>query len=295
MTDRFVSTNLDLSRLPPPNLIDVDYKGILSARLARLQALWPDLDTTSLETEPGVVLEQVDAFREAQTLAAINDAGKAVLLAYATGSFLDNLAAYYGVARLVIAPATDTTPAVMELDDDLRQRILLAPEALPYAGLTGGGYKALALKTAPSIKDAKPIKRGGGRVDLVLLARDGDGTVPADVVSSVYVAFQDDAATQLTDVVTVRGANITHYAPTITLYTTAGPNPASIQAAAEAAVRAYATLRNRIGLVVYAQMLAAVASVGGVERASIDIGDVDPGDAGAAFLTGLTINVQVVG
>jgi phage-related baseplate assembly protein len=294
MTDRFVSTSLDLSRLPPPDVIDVDYEGILSARLARLQELWPALDTTGLETEPGVVLEQTDAYREALTLAAINDAAKAVLLAFARGGFLDNLAAFFGVARLVIVPATDTAPAVMELDDDLRERILLAPEALPYAGLTGGGYVSLARKTAPSLKDAKPIKRGGGRVDLVLLARDGDGAVPADVVSSVYAAFQDDAATQLTDVVTVRGANIVHYAPTITLYTTAGPNPDSIKAAADTAVRTYATLRNKVGLVVYAQMLAAVASAGVADRADIDIGDVDPGEAGAAFLTGLTINVQVV-
>jgi phage-related baseplate assembly protein len=54
MTFRFASTNLDLSRLPAPEVIKpVDYEQILAERLAdlvaRFKAIGIDLDTTSLE------------------------------------------------------------------------------------------------------------------------------------------------------------------------------------------------------------------------------------------------------
>lgn len=303
MTTRFVSPNLDLSTLPAPNVIqNVDFEAILAARLAdvvaRAAAVGITIDTTALETEPAVILEQADAYREALTRAAINDAAQSVMLPFATGADLDNLAAFYGVQRLVIKPADNTvsppTPAVMESDADLRMRCVLAPEQLPYAGLTGGGYRALALRIAPSVKDALPIKRTGGRVDIILLGRDGDGAVPDSVVSSVYTAFQDDGSTQLTDIVTVRAARIVPYSPTITIRIPLGPDPAAVVAAAEAAVRAYAASRGKIGAPVYAQMLEAAASVGAVESASCNIADVDPGVDGATYLAGLTIVPEIL-
>jgi phage baseplate assembly protein W len=174
MTLRFASTNLDLSRLPSPEVIkSVDYEQILAQRLAdlvaRFKAIGIDLDTTSLESEPAVILEQADAYREALALAAINDAARSVMLAFATGGDLEHLGAFFGVQRLTVTPATNDAPAIMEDDASLRARIQLAPEALPYAGMTGGGYRSLALKTAPSLKDVLPLKRSGGQVDIVLL------------------------------------------------------------------------------------------------------------------------------
>jgi phage-related baseplate assembly protein len=303
MTTRFVSNALDLSRLPAPEVVKaVDYEAILAARLAdlkvRLAAAGLDFDTGNLESEPAAILEQADAYREALTLAAINDAARAVMLATATGANLDNLAAFYGVQRLVIVPADPTAnPPVVEVlesDADLRRRVQLAPEQLPYAGMTGGGYRALALRLAPSVKDVTTVKRDGGRVDVVLLGRDGDGTVPDEVVSTVYAGFQDDAATQLTDIVTVRGATIVPYSAALTLKLRAGPDPVVIKAAAEAAVRAYCADRHRVGAVVYANMIEAAAAVGGVENATVDIDDIDPGADGAAFLSALTVTYAVV-
>ena len=300
MTTRFVASTLDLSTLAAPAVIkSVDYETILAARLAdlvsRAAAVGITIDTTSLESEPGVILEQTDAYREMLTLSAINDAARSVMLAFATGTDLDHLAAFYDVVRLTITAATSTTAAVMEGDDSLRLRCQLAPEQLPYAGMTGGGYRALALRVAPSVKDVQTIKSSGGRVAVILLGRDGDGAVSDGVVTTVYSTFQDDDATQLTDVITVRPAAIVHYAPTITIKILAGPDPATVQAAALTAVQAYATSRHKIGLTVYAQMLESAASVGGVESAACDISDVVPGEDGAAYMTGATIVVQVIG
>lgn len=291
MTNRFVSDNLDLSTLPSPAVVkDVDYEVILVERLARLKELWPDLDTESLETEPAVFLQQADAFREMLTKAAINDAARAVMLAFATGADLDNLGAFYGVARLTISD----DPLILESDADFRARIKLAPEQLPYAGMTGGAYRALALRTAPSVKDVSTLKRPGGHVDVILLGRDGDGAVAPEVVSEVYLAFQDDEATQLTDIVAVRSAEITAFDIGLTLHLRRGPDPATVKAAAESAVRAYCTSRHRVGKIVYRNMVEAAAAVGGVENATVDIDDIDPGADGAAFLNELVTTIEVV-
>jgi phage-related baseplate assembly protein len=299
MTLRFASANLDLSNLPAPEVIkSVDYEQILAERLAdlvaRFAAIGIDLDTTVLESEPATILEQADAFREALTKAAINDAARSVMLAFATGADLEHLGAFFGVQRLVITPGTGGAADIMESDADLRMRIQLAPEALPYAGLTGGGYRALALKTAPSLKDVLPVKRDGGQVDVVLLARDGSGEVAPAVVDAVYAAFQDDDATQLTDIVTVRSATIVPYSVNLHLKIRIGPDPAIVRAAAEQAVRKYAADRARIGRIVYANMIVAAAAVGAVEEATVDIGDVDPGEAGASYLQALTVTSETV-
>lgn len=300
MTERFVSTNLDLSRLPAPQVIkQIDYEAILVAAIAdlaaRFRAAGLNLDTTTLETEPAVILLQAGAYRETLVRAAINDAARSCLVAFATGGDLEHLGAFYGVARLIIQPATADQPEVLEGDADLRQRIQLAPELLPYAGMTGGGYRALARKTAPEVKDVATIKRPGGRVDVVLLARAGDGTAQPGTVDRVYRAFQDDEATQLTDIVTVRSAAIMPYAVNLTLAVRAGPDPTVVRLTAEKAVKAYAADRHRVGAVVYAQMLEAAASVGGVEHAHVDVGDIDPGIGGAAYLSDIVTTVEIVG
>lgn len=306
MTDRFVAGNIDLSRLPAPEVIkNVSYEAILAARLAdlvaRFQAAGIDIDTTSLETEPAAILQQEDAYREALDLAAINDAARAIMLPFATGGNLDNLAAFYGVKRLTLVAANpDASPptaAVMEGDEGLRRRVQLAPEALPYAGMTGGGYKSLALLTAPECKDVATIKRGGGHVDVVLLGRTGNGVVSGDTVTKVYAVFQDDEATQLTDIISVRSATVTNYAIDVLLRVRGGPDPATVRAAATAALASYAASRHAIGETVYLAGLIAAAKVGGVDDVIVNgpVADVVPPVDGVAYCTGIAVNSEALG
>ena len=295
MSDIASTTSLDLSRLPPPAVVArLDFASIRGELIDDFRARWPGFDAL-LESDPAIKLLEVAAYRELLLRGAINDAARSVMLAFATGTDLDHRAAGYGVHRLVLTPATDTSSAVMESDDDLRFRAQLAAERLPYAGMTIGGYVSLARRAAPSVKDVSIIKRAGGHVDVVLLSRDGDGTVALDVVASVAKALADETATQLTDIVSVRAADIVPYSPKISLWVRRGPDPALVRAAAIAAVQAYAAERHHVGAAVYAQRLEAAASVGGVERAIVDIADVDPGAYGAAFLAELTIEAEVVG
>jgi phage-related baseplate assembly protein len=288
-----ISPALDLSRLPAPTVVQsLSYEQIRAALIAALQAALPAFDAT-VPSDPVIKLLEISAYRELLLRGDMNDNARAVLLAFATGADLDHLGAFYGVTRLVITPATDRAPSVTESDADLRTRIQLAPETLASAGLTGGGYRATALRVAPSVRDVAVIKRAAGRVDVVLLGRDGDGTVPTGVVQSVYQALAGDDGAQLTDIVSVRAAEILPYARTVRLRIRRGPDPAVVSATAETAIRSYCADRHRVGQPVYAQMIASAASVGGVEQAIVDGGDIVPGPYAAPYLTGLTVSVEI--
>jgi phage-related baseplate assembly protein len=286
------SPALDLSRLPAPAVVmPLSFDTIRAELIADLQARLPTFDAT-VPSDPVIKLLEVAAYRILLLRGEINDAARSVLLAHAIGADLDQLGAFYGVARLVIVPATGTTPAVMETDADLRIRIQLAPETLAASGMTGGGYRSIALRVAPSLKDVSVTKRGGGQVDVVLLGRDGDGAVPADVVQAVSAALHADDGAQLTDIVSVRSAEIVPYTRTIRLRIRRGPDPAAVRTIAEAAVRAYAADRHRVGQTAYAQQFESAASVGGVELAIDTGGDVVPGPTGAPYLTAVEIIVE---
>jgi phage-related baseplate assembly protein len=297
------SSSIDLSRLPAPQVIQVlNYEAILAARLADLAARLEGFDAL-LESDPAVKLQESDAYRELLTLAAINDRAAAVMLAFARGSDLDHLGAFYNVVRLELEPATADTPAVMESDADLRRRIQLAPEELARTGLTGGAYISRALRSSSDVADVATVKRGNGRIDVVLLGRAGDGSLDADQVATVAAAFADDDAVQLTDIVSVRAATIVPFSVKVALSVPYGPDQALIKSAADKAVRSYAARQRKVGRTVYRQMVEAAASVSGVDKAvatiAVDGGDyadqdVSPGEAGAAYLAALETVVEVV-
>ena len=286
--------SIDLSQIPALDLVPrLSFEACFAAIQADFLGRNPEFSAL-LPSDPAIKVMEACAYREQLLRAAINDAGLGTMLAFARGASLDNLAAFYGLQRLLIAPATDTAPAIYETDDELRARDQAAPELLAGPGLTGGGYRVAALTIAPELKDVLPVKRDGGRIDVILLARAGAGDVAASVIDRVRAALSGEDAVQLTDIVTVRSAGIVTYAPTVIVQIRSGPDPELVRVAAEASVRAYAAARHRIGQPVYAQMIASAASVGGAERALVDIGDVVPAIDEAAFMTGLTVTVQVI-
>ncbi|SON55819.1 baseplate assembly protein [Hartmannibacter diazotrophicus] len=148
--------DIDLANLPAPEAVEtLDADAIAAERIAelatRLAAIGVPFDTGGLDSEPLAVVEQAGAFAETLLRGRVNDAVRAVLLATATGTDLDQLGAFLGVARLVLTPVDDTatppTEAVLESDTAFRRRIQLAPEALSVAG-PEGAYLALALGTS---------------------------------------------------------------------------------------------------------------------------------------------------
>ncbi|MBY6243740.1 baseplate J/gp47 family protein [Methylosinus sp. Sm6] len=239
---RFPFASLDLSLLPAPTIVTpADYQAILAARIvdlvARFAAIGIAFDVESLQTDPSIIHQQVDAFREKLDRQAINDAAKGVMLAYAVEGDLDNLVALLGLRRLTITPANTETgaAAVMETDDDLRRRGPLALDGTA-PGFTSRGYRGYALQIAPEIQDVATIKRGGGRVDVILLGRGEDGSVASDVVARVAAALYADDGAQLTDIVTVRSATPRPYDVVVQALVPTGPSIAMARAASLAAL-----------------------------------------------------------
>ncbi|WP_232343281.1 hypothetical protein [Novosphingopyxis sp. YJ-S2-01] len=125
------STAIDLSRLPKPEVVrEIDYETILTEMLADLRARFPDFSAL-VESDPAYKVLEVAAYREMVNRQKGNDAALAVMIAYAAGADLDNLAALFGVQRLTIVEADDEKGIGQQLesDDNLRERVLLAPDS----------------------------------------------------------------------------------------------------------------------------------------------------------------------
>ncbi|GHT93678.1 hypothetical protein FACS1894122_09260 [Alphaproteobacteria bacterium] len=95
--------SMNLSELQAPKIIE---EMTFSEILQRMKETLISLDqefSAYLESDPVIKLMEVAAYRELLLRSRINQAAKANLLAFAIGSDLDNLAAFYGVER-VVAP-----------------------------------------------------------------------------------------------------------------------------------------------------------------------------------------------
>ena len=100
MSSSYVS--VDLSTLAAPSIVEtLDFETIVAAMLADLQSR----DTTFtalLESDPAYKVLEVCAYRELLMRQRVNDACNALLLAYATGTNLDQLGANSDLERLTV-------------------------------------------------------------------------------------------------------------------------------------------------------------------------------------------------
>ena len=123
-------TVVDLSQLPAPTVVEqIDYETILAEMLADLVARMPEF-TALVESDPAYKILEVAAFRETLIRQRTNEACKAVMLAYAAGSDLDQLGANFNVARLVVdqcdPDAIPPVPPTYESDAEFRALITLS-------------------------------------------------------------------------------------------------------------------------------------------------------------------------
>ena len=96
---------VDLSKLPSPAVVEaLDYETILADLKARLSALAPEVTATLLESDPLTKFLEVLAYESLMLRQRVNDSARAIMLAHATGTDLDHLAALLHVARQVVSP-----------------------------------------------------------------------------------------------------------------------------------------------------------------------------------------------
>lgn len=241
-------TAVDLSRLPAPAVVEqLSYEAILQEMLTRLQVLLPDF-TATVESDPVMKILEIAAYREHLLRQRVNEAARAVMPAYAIGADLDNLAALFGIARLVIDPGDPEhgVAATLESDTDFRRRLVLAPEGYSVAG-PEGAYISHALAADPDVLDASATSDDPGEVIVTILSRVGDGTASADLLEAVDAVVSAEHVRPLTDQVIVQAAEIVEYAIEAEVTTFAGPDGTVVLAEAQARLDAYVASSHRLG------------------------------------------------
>lgn len=289
-------TAVDLSRLPSPDVVEqLDYEAILAAMIADLQARDPQF-TALTESDPAFKILEVCAYREMLLRQRINDAAHGVMLAYAGGSDLDQIAARYNVERQVIDPgdpdALPPVPPTYEDDESLRRRVQLSFEGFSTAG-PEGAYIFHALGADPDVLDASVDSPEPGQVLVTVLSRTGDGTASQGLLDAVDATLAADDVRPLTDHVTVQTAEVLPYAIDATLILYPGPDEAVVVAAAQAAAEAYAERNHRLGRDVTLSGIYAALHQEGVQNVILasPLADIPVNNRQAAYCTGITLVV----
>ena len=292
---------IDLSQLPPPQIVDEpDFETLLTERKAEFVALFPEEEqeavarTLTLESEPIVKTLQENVYRELLLRQRINEAAKAVMVAYSGSDDLDNLGANNNVQRRVITPADDTstppTEAELESDADYRQRIPAAFEGMSVAGPVGA-YEYHALSASGKVADVSAISPSPAVVVVTVLSIEGDGTPNAELLAVVSNALNDDEVRPVADRLSVMAAEIVNYYVDAILYVYPGPASEPILAAAKAQLATYINAQRRLGRDIRLSALYAALHVQGVQRVELQqpLEDVVLDKTQAAFCTGFSV------
>ncbi len=296
----------DLSALAAPDIVEtLDYETILAERKSKLVTLYPtaeqsDIEATlALESEPAVKQLEENAYREIVLRNRINDAAKAVMIQYANDNDLDNLAANFDVERLTVtaanAAAVPPVDAVMESNDDLRNRIPKSLAALSVAG-PAAAYKYHALSADGRVLDAGITSPLPMHVLVSLVSRNGDGTAEADLISIVDAALNDEDVRPLCDIVTVQSAEIINYQITAKLYVSKSTDKPLTIDAAIADAQAYATAKHKTDKDIARSAIFAALHQAGVVSVELPspAADITISKSQASYCTGITITAETI-
>ncbi|ASK01384.1 baseplate assembly protein [Citrobacter freundii] len=298
-----MSGTIDLSQLPPPVVVEpLDFETLFAQRKAAFIAMYPEDEqeeiarTLELESEPITMLLEENCYRELLLRQRVNEAARAVMLAYSTDSDLDNLAVNFNVERLTIQEEDDSvTPpieAVMESDPDLRTRTQQAFEGLSVAGPTAA-YEFWGRSADGRVADISAVSPTPACVTISVLSREGDGTASEDLLSVVAAALNDEEVRPVADRVTVQSAEIVPYQIDATLYVYPGPEAEPVRQASEQQLQAYIAAQNRLGRDIRLSAIYAALHVEGVQRVELvqPVADIVLSDYQASHCTEYTITV----
>lgn len=276
-------TAIDLSKLPAPKVIEeLSYEEIFQDILSDFLEKNPTYSTL-LESDPAMILLEVCAYRELLLRNRINEAAKATMLAYATGSDLENLAASLGVHKLE-----------GETDDQLRQRVQLAPEAFTNAGSVGA-YTFHALSASSDIKSVSVKSPNPGEVLVTILSKTGDGTASEELIDAVLEKLSEEDVRPLTDQVSVQSAEIVNYSVEAVITVYSGPSSAVVETEARAALNSFLDERHSIEKLVAISGIYDALHVDGVKKVELTspTEDVVTTDEQAAYCDNITISIVV--
>lgn len=237
---------IDLSLLPAPDVVEaLDYETVFAQRKASFLALVPEdirdsvTAALELESEPLTILLQESAYRELLLRNRINAAARSVMLAYATGSDLDHLAALFGVTRID-----------GEEDSRLRARTQLSLEGYSTAGPTLS-YVFHATSASNEVHDATVNSPEPGTVHVVVLAVPSDdhpnGVPNQTLLDIVQAKVSADDIRPLTDYVQTVPAQVILYPVDADIFIAPGPDAGVVLSSAMAALNTYTAQQFGLG------------------------------------------------
>lgn len=269
-----ISSTIDLSKLPPPEIIrQVDAEQIWREVKGHLVEAIPHLERVlSAEGQLVTMLGQAFADREAMLRSQFNDLARGNMLALASGSDLEHLAAFYDVTRLVVQAADNSAnppiPLIMETDAALRARTQLAMDGFSTAG-PRAAYRFHARSADGRVKDVGVTNPAPGRVLVTVLSTLGDGAPTADLIEKVAQAVNDENVRPLCSSVTVAGPTIQTYSVVANLTLYDGPDEAVVLAASREQLAQKITDLHAIGHDVTRSALTAALYQPGVQKVDL--------------------------
>ncbi|PRF49916.1 baseplate assembly protein [Burkholderia multivorans] len=284
---------IDLSSLPLPDALEVlDFETIYAARKAAMVSLWPEDEraeiaaTLELESEPLARLLQENSYRELVWRQRVNDAVRAVMLAFAKGNDLEQRAALFSLKRLIVTPAdpANNIEAVLESDDSLRERIQLAPQGFSVAG-PAAAYVTKARAVDGRIIDAQSSRPRPGDILVTLLSSEGDGTASRELCDAVAAALSAEDQRPLNDTVFVESAEIVPYRIHAKGYTRTTVGADVLIEQAQKNAQAYADKVHRIGVGVAESAVKGVCQAAGLSKTELiePVGDIAIGRTQASY------------
>lgn len=288
-------STIELSAVPAPQVLeDLDYEATYQEALDAFRSFMGENWDALLESDPVTKLLELGAYRRIQDRARINDAAKALLLAYATGSDLDQLAANVRLSRLVVQAedltASPPTLAVLEEDDALRERVQLVYEGLTTAG-PRNSYILHARNASGLVADATAESPSPAAVTVTVLALAGAGEADAELLEVVRVKLSDDDVRPVGDRLTVQSAEVLRYRIDAVIHmTSSGPESEAILAECRRRLDAWTNPRRRLGVEVSRSAIDAQLHIAGVSRVDLDgWQDIVPNRSQAAWCEDFTV------
>lgn len=252
-----MTTGINLALLPPLDVIQqLELTTIVDDIVSRA-----GLENAS-PSDPAYRVALASAYRELMLRQDSNEQARGLMLAFATGPELDHL----GVTYYHHPDGLPVTRLVGELDDDYRARLQQAPKGLSVAG-PDDAYIFHAKSASVSVKSAKVLSPAPVTVDLYILSKDGDGTPSATLLTTVEDYLQ--SRRPLTDLLTVKAAQIVNFGLTASLTLKASPVPETVRLLAEQSLQTYLDDTHQLNGRVVESRVHAALTVEGVEEVTL--------------------------
>ncbi len=251
----------------PKAVAELSFNTLLTRNEALLKVLAPLVYDGLVAYDAAKKLLGIEAYLEGLQRNEINQSLYAVMVDFATGTDLDNLASFYGIERKQVEDEEGNI--VEESDDELRERIKEAPYGFSVAG-PESSYIYFGKLSDPEVKDISAVSPNPCEVEITVLSMLGNGTASIDLVSKVSKTLNADDIRPMGDQVTAKGAEVIEYEIDVQITPQTNTPEASIDLEQiKANLQEYSDSEHRLGGIVVQSGIYASSHIEGVERVEI--------------------------